>query len=92
MVSTVYAGVSILLLEYGCFSCQHDSFQHVTRKFLDWPPDNKTVVILETSAKESLGVHEWKQHKPWFDEEFLGFWIKGSGLKCSGYRIQAKAM
>ena len=20
------------------------------------------------------------------------FWIKGSGLKCSGYRIQAKAM
>ena len=21
---------------------------------------------IKTSAKESLGVHEWKQHKPWF--------------------------
>ena len=48
---------------------------------------------IKTSAKESLGMHELKQHKPWFDEECLGFfWIKGSGLKCSGYRIQAKAM
>jgi len=47
---------------------------------------------IKTSAEESVGVHEWKQHKPWFDVEFLGFWIKGSGLKCSGYRIQAKAM
>ena len=28
---------------------------------------------IKTSAKESLGVHEWKQHKPWFDEECLGF-------------------
>ena len=27
----------------------------------------------QTSAKESLGMHEWKQHKPWFDEECLGF-------------------
>ena len=24
---------------------------------------------IQTSAKESLGMHEWKQHKPWFDEE-----------------------
>ena len=47
---------------------------------------------IKTSAKESLGVHVWKKHKPCFDEECLGFWIKGSGLKCSGYRIQAKAM
>ena len=47
---------------------------------------------IKTSAKESLGLHELKQHKPWFDEECLGFWIKGSGLKCSGHRIQAKAM
>jgi len=22
---------------------------------------------------ESLDLHEYKQHKPWFDEEFLGF-------------------
>ena len=28
---------------------------------------------IKSSAKESLGVHEWKQHKPWFDEECLGF-------------------
>jgi hypothetical protein len=25
---------------------------------------------LKTSAKESLGMYELKQHKPWFDEEF----------------------
>ena len=47
---------------------------------------------IQTSAKESLGLHELKQNKSWFDEEYLGFfWIKGSRLKCSGYRIQAKA-
>ena len=23
--------------------------------------------------KQSLGLHELKQHKPWFDEECLGF-------------------
>ena len=28
---------------------------------------------IKTSAKESLRVHEWKQHKPWFDEECLSF-------------------
>ena len=28
---------------------------------------------VKTSAKESLGVREWKQHKPWFGEECLGF-------------------
>ena len=44
---------------------------------------------IQTSAKESLGLQELKQNKPWFDEECL-VWIKGSGLKCSGYRIQAK--
>jgi hypothetical protein len=26
----------------------------------------------KTSAKESLGLHEMKQHRPWFDEECLG--------------------
>jgi len=25
------------------------------------------------SAKEGLGLHELKQHKPWFHEECLGF-------------------
>jgi len=28
---------------------------------------------IQTSAKESLGLHEFKQNKPWFDEECLGF-------------------
>ena len=27
---------------------------------------------IQTSAKASLGMHEWKQHKRWFDEECLG--------------------
>jgi hypothetical protein len=27
---------------------------------------------IKTSAKESPGLHEMKQHKPWFDEECLG--------------------
>ena len=26
-------------------------------------------VYIKTSAKESLGLHKLKQHKPWFDEE-----------------------
>jgi len=28
---------------------------------------------IKTSAKDSLGLHELKQQKPWFDEECLGF-------------------
>jgi len=27
----------------------------------------------KTSAKHSLGLYELKQHKPWFDEEYLQF-------------------
>jgi len=27
---------------------------------------------IKTLAKESLGLYELKQHKPWFDEECLG--------------------
>jgi hypothetical protein len=30
-------------------------------------------VSKKMSAKESLGLHELKQHKPWCDEECLGF-------------------
>jgi len=29
--------------------------------------------IIKTSAKESLSLHELKQHKPWFDEECSHF-------------------
>jgi hypothetical protein len=28
---------------------------------------------IKTSAKESLGLHELKQHRPWFDKECVGF-------------------
>jgi len=28
---------------------------------------------IQTSGKDSLGLHELKQNKPWFDEECLGF-------------------
>jgi hypothetical protein len=28
---------------------------------------------IKTSAKESLGLHELKQHKPWFDDEYIRF-------------------
>jgi hypothetical protein len=28
---------------------------------------------IKISAKESLGLHELKLHKPWFDDECLGF-------------------
>jgi len=28
---------------------------------------------IKTSAKGSLGTHKLKWHKPWFDEECLGF-------------------
>ena len=28
---------------------------------------------IKTSIKESLGLHELNQYKPWFDEECLGF-------------------
>jgi hypothetical protein len=28
---------------------------------------------IRTSAKQSIGLHELQQHKPWFDEECLGF-------------------
>jgi len=33
---------------------------------------------IETSAEESLGLHELKQNKPWFDEECLGFFLDQS--------------
>jgi len=28
---------------------------------------------IKTSAEESLGLHELKRHKPWFDKECLSF-------------------
>ena len=45
---------------------------------------------IKIPVKESQSLYEWKQHKPYFDEECLNFWTKGSRLKCSGYRIQTR--
>jgi len=33
----------------------------------------KTRENTKTSAKDSQGLYEWKQHKPWFDEDVHGF-------------------
>jgi len=48
---------------------------------------------IKTTAKESLGLHELKQHKPWFHEECLGFsdqrkqtkmqWVQDSSHKIA---------
>jgi len=35
-----------------------------------WENIKENIKIL---AKESLGLHELKQNRPWFDEECLGF-------------------
>jgi hypothetical protein len=55
---------------------------------------------IKTSAKDSLGLHEMKQHKPRFDEECLGIldrrkqaemqWIQDTGymIQDTGYMIQ----
>jgi len=36
---------------------------------------------IQTSAKESLGLHELKQNKPWFEEECLGFLVQRKRAK-----------
>jgi hypothetical protein len=42
--------------------------------------------------KESLGLHERKQHEPWFMNRVHNFYIKGNGLKCVGYGIHTAAV
>ena len=36
---------------------------------------------IKTSATESLGLQKLKQHKQWFDEEYLGFLDQGKQAK-----------
>jgi hypothetical protein len=36
---------------------------------------------IKNSPKETLGLHELKQHKPWFDEECSRFLDKGEQAK-----------
>jgi hypothetical protein len=40
------------------------------------------------SAKESLGLHELKQRKPWFDEECLGVSDQRKQAKMLWVQIQ----
>jgi len=47
---------------------------------------------MKTSAKVSLGLHELKQHKSWFDEKCLVFLHQGKRAKCTEYKIQIKAI
>jgi hypothetical protein len=54
---------------------------------LDNIKDNK-----KTSANESLGLYELKQHKLYLMKNIHDFLIKGSRPQCSGYMIQTKAM
>ena len=46
---------------------------------------------IKTSAKESLGLHELKQHKPWFDEECLHFLDETDKLQWVQYPSQRNA-
>jgi len=40
---------------------------------------------IKTSAKGSLGLHELKQDKPWFEEDYSkNFRLKGNRLNYSG--------
>ena len=44
----------------------------------------------KTSAKESLGLHELKQHKPWFFEECLGFLDQGKQAQMQWLQDQSQ--
>jgi len=41
---------------------------------------------IQPSAKESLGLHELEQNKPWFDEECLGFFDQRKWAKMQWMR------
>ena len=44
----------------------------------DWENIKK---YIRTTAKESLGVHELKHHKPWFDEKCLDILVQRNHAK-----------
>jgi hypothetical protein len=46
------------------------------RTYRDW---GNTKQNIKTSAKKRLGLYEWKQHKTWFVEESLRFFLNESG-------------
>ena len=47
---------------------------------------------LKTAAKDSLGLHEWKQHKPWFDKECVDFLDQRKQAKMQWIRDPSRIM
>ena len=45
----------------------------------------------KTSAKYSLGLHEFKQHKPWFDEQCLGLLDQRKQAKMQWIHIPSQS-
>jgi len=48
-------------------------------------------VYIKTSAKDSLGLHELKQHKPWFDEECSGLLHQRKQAKMQWVQDQSQS-
>ena len=48
--------------------------------------------IIQKSAKGTLWFHDLEKKKTRFDEEYVDFLTKLTGLKCNSYKIQTKAM
>jgi len=46
---------------------------------------------IKTSAKDSLGLHEWKQHKPWFDIECVDFLDQRKQTKMQWIQDQSQS-
>ena len=46
---------------------------------------------MKTSATESLGMHEMKQHKPWFDKECLGILYQRKQAKMQWIQDPSKS-
>jgi hypothetical protein len=54
-----------------------------------WEKSKENIKI---SAKDSLGLYEFKQHNLWLDEGFLGFLDQRKQVKCSSHKIRTEAM
>ena len=46
---------------------------------------------IQTSAKNSLGLDEFKQNKPWFDEECLGFLVQRKRAKIQCVQVPSQS-
>jgi hypothetical protein len=46
---------------------------------------------IKTSAMESLGLHELKKHKPWFDKECVGFLDRRKQAKMQWIQVPSRS-